>query len=254
MSYTLNPAAQRRLEKFVGNLAQVLRHAAQRASFAMYAIGLLGEGERKSAEPIAARACGDQVQDVDAVHQRLLHFIGPSKWSDLEVRLTAARYALAAMTQRGPVNCAIIDDTGFLKQGTHSVGVKRQYTGSAGKVTNCQVGVCLTLATETDHVPVDMQLYLPDTWANNPDRRNEGQIPEEVQFQTKPQIALKMLQRALAADLPLGACWPTAAMETMRRFERESEPWTRSMRWEFRPPPRSTGSMPEIWSIRGPSR
>ena len=204
MSYILNPPAQRRLKSFFGEISKVLRHAAQRASFAMYASGILGEGERKSVEPIAARACGKQVHDVDATHQRLLHFIGPAQWSDSQVRLTAARYALKAMTQRGPVVSAIVDDTGFLKQGHHSVGVKRQYTGSAGKVTNCQVAVSLTLATQTDHVPVDMQLYLPDTWAHDPDKREEGHIPQQVQFQTKPQIALKMLQQAAAEQLPLG--------------------------------------------------
>ena len=204
MSYTLNPPARRRLKNYIGNIGQVLRHAAQRASFAMYAMGILGEGERKSVEPIAARACGDRVQDVDATHQRLLHFIGPSKWNDRQVRLVAARYALAAMTQRGPVTSTIIDDTGFLKQGSHSVGVKRQYTGSAGKVTNCQVAVSMTLATQSDHVPVDMQLYLPDTWANDPDKRKEGHIPPQIQFQTKPQLALKMLQQAVEDKLPLG--------------------------------------------------
>jgi len=204
VSYTLTPSAQRRLDDFFSRIGNVLRHAAKRASFAMYALGILGEGERKSVEPIAARACGDQVELVDATHQRLLHFIGPASWSDRDVRLTGARYALSAMTTRGKVQSWIIDDTGFLKQGTHSVGVKRQYTGSAGKVTNCQVAVSLTLATQTDHVPVDMQLYLPDTWANDPQKREEAHIPDDVLFQTKPQIALKMLQQAVADELPLG--------------------------------------------------
>ena len=145
-----------------------------------------GKGERKSVEPIAARACGDRFDKVDATHQRLLHFIGSAVWSDREVRLTAARYGVEAMTTRGPVKSSIFDDTGFLKQGTHSVGVKRQYTGSAGKVTNCQVAVSLTLATETDHFPADIQLYLPDTWANDPARRKEVHIPERWCFRPSP--------------------------------------------------------------------
>src|SRR5207253_246271 len=78
------------------------------------------------------------------------------------------------------------------------------YTGSAGKVANCQVAVSMTLATKTDHVLADMQLYLPDTWANDPDKRKEAHIPDQVQFQTKPQIALKMLEQAVADKLPLG--------------------------------------------------
>jgi SRSO17 transposase len=218
VSYTLDPPAQRRLKKYFDSIGQVLRHAAQRASFAMYAMGILGEGERKSVEPMAARACGERVAQVEATHQRLLHFIGPAKWDDRQVRLVATRYALKAMTQRGSVQSAIIDDTGFLKQGTHSVGVKRQYTGSAGKVTNCQVAVSLTLATETDHVPVDMQLYLPDNWANEPDKRKEGHIPDEVQFQTKPQMALKMLQQAVADNLPLGRVLADCAYGDNRLF------------------------------------
>lgn len=204
MSYIMTPPAERRLEGYFAMIGQILKNTAQRASFALYAYGILGEGERKSVEPIAARTCGADLKRVDAVHQRLLHFVGPAKWSDSEVRLTAARYAVSAMTKRGPIKSAIIDDTGFLKQGTHSVGVKRQYTGSAGKVANCQVVVSLTLATLTDHAPVDMQLYLPDTWANDPVRRKEGQIPNDVVFQTKPQIALSMLRKAQMDGLPLG--------------------------------------------------
>jgi SRSO17 transposase len=204
VSYILDAPAQRRLEDYFCDIGKVLRHTAQRASFAMYALGILGDGERKSVEPIAARACGDQVDQVEPTHQRLLHFVGQAKWSDRAVRLTGARYALDRMTEAGTIESWIVDDTGFLKQGTHSVGVKRQYTGSAGKVTNCQVAVSLTLATKTDHVPVDMQLYLPDTWANSSERREEAHIPDGVQFQTKPQIALNMIKQACADKLPLG--------------------------------------------------
>src|SRR3569832_1913903 len=149
MSYSLDSAAQRRLEAYIAQIGAVLSRPEQRASYAMYAVGLLGEGERKSVEPIAARLCPDP-QQVDAVHQRLLHFIGPAPWSDEQVRLVAARYALGAMTQHAPVDAWIIDDTGFLKQGKHSVGVQRQYTGSAGKITNCQIGVSLSIATRTE--------------------------------------------------------------------------------------------------------
>ncbi|EAU63808.1 transposase [Stigmatella aurantiaca DW4/3-1] len=94
-------------------------------------MGLLGDGERKSVEPIAARARPDPKR-VDAVQQRLLHFAVDSKWSDRDVRRVAAQYALEAMTKREPMEAWIVDDTGFLKQGKHSVGVQRQYTGSAG--------------------------------------------------------------------------------------------------------------------------
>lgn len=120
----------------------------------MYAFGLLGEGERKSAEPIAARACGDPTRARGA-HDKVLHFLGQAAWDDRAVRRVAARCALGAMSKREPVTTRIIDDTGFLEQGSHSVGVQRQYTGSAGKIANCQVGVSLSVAPRTEHLPID---------------------------------------------------------------------------------------------------
>ena len=98
----------------------------------------------------------------------------------------------------------IIDDTGFLKQGKHSVGVQRQYTGSAGKTTNCQVAVSLTVATSTAHLPIDFDLYLPTCWTEDAKRRSEGRIPAEISFRTKPQIALDMISRAVQGGVPKG--------------------------------------------------
>jgi SRSO17 transposase len=105
----------------------------------------------------------------------------------------------------------IIDDTGFLKQGKHSVGVQRQYTGSAGKVTNCQIGVSLSLATRTLHLPVDFELYLPQAWTGDRMRRREAVIPKEVEFRTKPELALQMVRRAVAAGYPRGIVLADAA-------------------------------------------
>jgi SRSO17 transposase len=153
-------------------------------------------------EPIAMRVCGG-VEHADAAHQRVNHFIN-SDWSDVDVRRYAARYAIAEMLQVGAIGSWIIDDTGFLKQGKHSVGVQHQYTGSAGKVTNCQVGVSLVVATAHDHLPIDFELYLPASWANDPVRRLEAKIPEQVVFQTKIEQAVGMLRRAVADDVPRG--------------------------------------------------
>ena len=169
----------------------------------MYALGLLGDGERKSAEPIAARACGDPVQ-CDAYHQRLLHFIADSVWSDHDVRRAATRYAIAAMVEREPITSWLVDDTGFLKQGKHSVGVQRQYTGTAGKVTNCQIGVSLSVATRTEHLGLDFELYLPRPWVEDVARRTEAKIPAEIVFKTKPELALDMMSRAVAEGVPPG--------------------------------------------------
>ena len=201
METTLEAGAQRRLEEYLNRIGAVLGNDSRRASFAMYAMGLLGDGERKSVEPIAARVCPDPAA-VDAMHQRLLHFVSNAAWCDASVRREAARYALSEITAREPIGSWIIDDTGFLKQGKDSVGVQRQYTGSAGKVTNCQIGVSLSLASRTAHLPIDFELYIPKNWADDPVRREKAHIPEALIFQTKPQLALNMMQRALDNGMP----------------------------------------------------
>lgn len=145
MNYSLDLAGHGRLEGFFEKIGSCLLNKTQQASFALYMLGLLGEAPRKSLEPIAAQLCPDTTR-VDALHQRLQHFLVDAPWSDRAVRREAAHYALAQMTQRGAVKAWILDDTGFLKQGVHSVGVQRQYTGSAGKVANCQIGVSLTVS------------------------------------------------------------------------------------------------------------
>ena len=199
--FDIDAAAERRLGEFFDQIGDVLHNKRRRASFAMYALGLLGDGERKSAEPIAARACGDPAL-CDAYHARLLHFIADSVWSDHRVRRAATARAITAMVEREPVTAWIVDDTGFLKQGKHSVGVQRQYTGSAGKVTNCQIGVSLSVATRTEHLPLDFELYLPASWTDDPKRRREAKIPDGVVFKTKLDLALEMIERAVQDEVP----------------------------------------------------
>jgi SRSO17 transposase len=194
-------AVAARLEEYFDRIGTHLKDWRKRESFAMYAAGILGDGERKSVEPIAARACPDPAE-LHNVHCKLLYFLAQSKWDDRAVRREAARYALEAVQQQGSVVPWIIDDTGFLKQGKHSVGVQRQYTGSAGKVTNCQVGVSLAAATDNDHLPIDFELYLPESWTDDAERRREARIPDEVVFQTKIELALGMIERAKLAGLP----------------------------------------------------
>jgi SRSO17 transposase len=201
MAYQMDEAATRRLQTYFGTIGACLRDKRQRASFALYALGILGEGERKSCEPIAARACRDPAE-VDNVHNQLLHFLRSSPWDNRTVRRTAARYAIDALQAREPVTTWILDDTGFLKQGEHSVGVQRQYTGSAGKTTNCQIGVSLSVATKSAHLPIDFELYLPVSWTEDPKRRAEAKIPEDVTFATKIDLGLRMLERALVDGLP----------------------------------------------------
>ena len=202
----MNAAAEARLKRYFDALGDILapdgRHEGRRENFALYAWGLFSMAERKSMEPIATSGC--EPRRADAAHQRVQHFVTDSTWSDASIRGHACRYALDVMTERAGVQSWIIDDTGFLKQGAHSVGVQRQYTGTAGKITNCQIGVSLTVATPQDHLLVDMDLYLPESWANNRKKRDEAKIPEDVSFRTKPEIALDLIRRAVDADLPRG--------------------------------------------------
>ena len=102
----------------------------------------------------------------------------------------------------------VVDETGFLKKGTKSAGVKRQYSGTAGRIENCQVGVFLAYASGKGRALVDRELYLPKEWASDPARRTEAHVPERVGFRTKPQLAQAMLKRAVEAGVPVG--WVTA--------------------------------------------
>lgn len=194
-------ATAHRLEQFFDGIGTHLKDRRKRESFAMYAFGILGDGERKSAEPIAARACGDESRTA-AVHQKLLYFLACSRWDDRAVRVHAARYAIDAVQEREPITTWIIDDTGFIKQGTHSVGVQRQYTGSAGKITNCQIGVSLAVASSAEQIAVDFELYLPESWTEDRARRREARVPDDVQFKTKTELAMDMIRRAKAQDIP----------------------------------------------------
>jgi SRSO17 transposase len=209
--------AGERLDVYLEGLGRTLRDKRQRASFALYALGLLSDGERKSLEPIAARACGDPGR-THAVHEQLIHFLAASPWQDEPVRQYAAMHAVRAMQTQGPIRTWVIDDTGFIKQGKHSPGVQRQYTGSAGKTTNCQIGVSLVLATEHAHVASDFRLYLPESWAEDRDRCRRAHIPDDVGYAPKWVLALGMIESALQAGLPKGVVLADADYGTKTVF------------------------------------
>jgi len=201
MAYEMDAGAQSRLHGFFSAIGRALKNKTRMASFATYAMGLFSSLERKSAEPIAAAAT-PAPEECEPAHHRLLRFLRDSPWSDREVRRVAAQHAIEAMTAEQPIQAWIIDDTGFLKQGNHSVGVQRQYTGSAGKVTNCQIGVSLSIATRSAHVPIDFELYLPKSWTEDAVRREECHIPDDVEFRTKEELALAMIERAAEDEIP----------------------------------------------------
>jgi SRSO17 transposase len=124
------------------------------------------------------------------------------------------------MRERDPISVWIVDDTGFLKQGTQSAGVQRQYTGSAGKIANCQIGVSLCVANRTAHVPIDMELYLPRCWIDDAHRRAGARIPPDRAFQTKPELALGLLARAIEDGLPGDIVLADSAYGTVGYFRR----------------------------------
>jgi SRSO17 transposase len=210
----------RRIESYFQRIGEVLGNPKRRASFAVYAIGLLGSAERKSVGPMVALVCRNP-KKMDGAHPATSALHRLRSVERPGVRRVAAMYAVDAMTEREPVEAWILDDTGFLKQGSHSVGVQRQYTGSAGKITNCQIGVSLSPATHTEHVPVDFELYLPESWTEDPARRKEARIPGAIQFQTKPQLGTAMVRRALADGLPRGVVLADSAYGSSSEFRRE---------------------------------
>jgi len=169
------------------------------APFRSYCAGLILPGDRKSVEPMAARI---EPRRVQATHQSLHHMVAKADWSDQAVLAAVRSQVLPKITQAGAINAWIIDDTGFPKKGTHSVGVARQYCGQLGKQDNCQIAVTLSVANDQASLPIDYRLYLPEPWANDPQRRARAGVPDDVTFQTKPQIALAQIQAALAAGLP----------------------------------------------------
>lgn len=142
--------------------------------------------------------------NVGRIHQSLHHVVADAPWSDAAVLRQVRSAVLPAMQKRGPVVCWIVDDTGFPKKGSHSVGVARQYCGQVGKQDNCRVAVSLSVATWSSSLPIAYSLYLPEVWANDKRRRKEAGIPKEVQFQTKPQIALGQIRAAVEEKVPKG--------------------------------------------------
>lgn len=186
---------EKRFAAYTDGLAKAAGHADRHAPLKAYCAGLLLPGERKSVEPMAARLAPENVQ---RTHQSLHHLVADARWSDEAVLGSVREHVLAAVKQNGPVVAWIVDDTGFLKKGTHSVGVARQYCGQVGKQDNCRVAVSLSVATHHASLPIAFRLYLPESWANDRDRRKEAGIPDEISFQTKPAIALAQIRQAVA--------------------------------------------------------
>jgi SRSO17 transposase len=183
------------LERWLGPFLARLRRKAQRRWAPVYLKGLILPGERKSIEPMAARvAPGDT--------QQLHHFVSTSPWATapLEDELVKAADRLVG----GPDAVLVVDDTALVKQGRHSVGVKRQYCGQLGKRANCQSLVSLTLASAEVPVGVGLRLFLPEDWCADADRRAAARVPEAVAYRSKWRIALDEVDRVLASGARFG--------------------------------------------------
>src|SRR6267378_2726041 len=186
---------------YVEGLTSVIGHADRVRPLRDYCMGLMMPCERKSVEPMAAVTAPARVA---AQHQSLLHFVGEGRWSDEKVLAKVRGMVLPEIQRHGPIEAWIIDDTGFPKQGRHSVGVARQYCGQLGKEDNCQVAVSLSLANSHASLPVAYRLYLPQEWATDRERLRKAGVPDDIAFKTKHEIALEQLRWACEAELPRG--------------------------------------------------
>jgi SRSO17 transposase len=186
------------LDALHGRIAGRFRRAEARERAKRYLAGLLDRVERKNGWQLAEHLGEPGPQGV----QRLLN---AAEWDADAVRDDLRAYATEHLG--APDGVLIVDETGFLKKGPKSVGVQRQYSGTAGRVENCQVGVFLGYASGRGRAFLDRELYLPEAWAADRARRAEAGVPREVEFATKPGLARRMLERAFAAGVP--AAWVT---------------------------------------------
>ena len=196
-------------------LAKAVGHADRHAPLKAYCAGLLLPGERKSVEPMAARLAPENVR---RTHQSLHHLVADAPWRDEAVLGSVRGQVLTAMKRNGPVAAWIVDDTGFPKKGTHSVGVARQSCGQLGKPDNCQVAVSLSVATHHASLPVAWRLYLPEGWASDGERRTAAGVPEEITFQTKPMIALEQIRQGVEQGVPAAPILADSAYGHETRF------------------------------------
>jgi SRSO17 transposase len=199
-SWMSGASIERTLELCVSSLREVKRRIIRLFSQERSAVnaglfldGLLGDERRKTGW-MRAEAAGDP----GPWRQQAL--LGRDRWDADALRDLVREYVVEHLADDDAV--LVIDETGFLKQGKASCGVARQYTGSAGKITNCQIGVFASYVSRHGHAFIDRALYLPKTWTNDPARLKVTHVPAAIAFATKPQLAAKMIARAIAAHVP----------------------------------------------------
>jgi SRSO17 transposase len=182
-----------RLEAFVRDVAAALPLRRQRQNALLYARGLIEHGGRKSLQPTLFRLGADGAQ-----YESLQQFLADSPWDPEAVWRACAERIVPRIAPLA----FVIDDTGFPKDGRHSPGVMRQYSGTLGKVGNCQIGVSLHAVSAQGTLPLGFSLYLPEEWTADPERRRRAKVPDRVGFQTKPELACDLIERAAGWDIP----------------------------------------------------
>jgi SRSO17 transposase len=181
------PEVKDRLAEYFADVASGLVRFEQRRNAELYARGLMEAGARKSLEPMVARLGGGAVE-----YEALQHFLADSPWDPAIVDRAVAERVCAVIEPAAWV----LDDTGVPKDGKHSPGVKRQYSGTLGKIGNCQITVSLHAVGQKGTVPLGFRLYLPEDWCQDPVRRRETKVPDSVEFQTKPALGGDLVARA----------------------------------------------------------
>src|SRR6476659_7307711 len=176
-----------------GRMRQLFAQERTAVNAGLFLDGLLSEEQRKTGW-MRSEAAGD------AGPWRQQELLGRDRWNADALRDVVGEYVVEHLRDDDAV--LVIDETGFLKQGKASCGVARQYTGSAGKITNCQIGVFATYVSRHGHAFIDRALYLPKSWADDPLRLKATYVPNDIDFATKPQIARQMITRAIAAKVP----------------------------------------------------
>lgn len=204
MVATTRSKSEERFQEYLSGLTGAVGHADRTDRLHAYCTGLLLPGDRKSVEPRAWIRSTFRPCIRPSLHQALHHFVAVAPWNDQAVLAAVREQVLPALIRQGPITAWIIDDTAFSKKGKHSVGVARQYCGHLGKTDNCQVAVSLSVANAVASLPVAFRLYLPEDWANDFRRRAKAGVPDEVTFQTKPQIALEQIRQTLACGVAPG--------------------------------------------------
>lgn len=213
------------LSALKGRLGPMFGRREVRETGAAFLDGLLSGVARKTGWLLAEQAGAGRPY-------RMQSLLGRSRWQADGLRDSVRAYAIEALGDADGV--LVVDETGFLKKGTHSVGVARQYSGTAGRIENCQVGVFLSYASRFGHALIDRRLYLPKDWAEDAARRAAAAIPEDTGFMTKPEIARDLIASALDAGMPCAYVLADALYGSDKRLrallERREQPHVLAVR------------------------